>query len=122
MADNLTTTTSKEEAKHKKLQQIKRRLIWFMLGSTLLTFTVVGCVIAAVIYKVLEKNKNSFPATQLIMPPAQNLSPLLKGAKLLSFNISGDRLCLHVVLSSGKQELIIYNYMQRKLLACLLVN
>lgn len=110
------------------VERVRRKLMWFMIISTTITFLLVFAVIIAVIYKVMQPTpvKTAPPTLQSQSISQNNLAALKnienavilpQGAKLISQSLSGEQISLEVLGADGKTTLIIYDWRQAKEIA-----
>jgi len=100
------------------LQRIRRKLVRLMLGSILITFVLVGLVLAAVIYKIMTPTEQvANMATTL-----EQQIDLDAGGHIVSYSLSGDILTLQSRTAEGKDEFILYNHRLRQIISRLKIT
>jgi len=106
------------------LQRIRRKLVRLMLSSLIITFVLVGLVLAAVIYKIMSPSEQSAS----IERPLEQLIDLSPGDTIISYSLSGNVIVLwkrdttqdDETLPSS--EFIFYDYHQGRILSRLKLN
>jgi len=106
------------------LQRIRRKLVRLMLGSVLITFVLIGLVLAAVIYKIMIPSEQSANREASL---EQQLD-LVVGDTIVSYSLSGNVIALWkrgTMQDDGKlasDEFIFYDYRQGRVLSRLKLN
>lgn len=104
------------------VERVRRKLMWFMIVSTTITFLLVFAVVAAVIYKVMKPEAEKTIAATMPNPAlVENTIAVPQGARLISQSLSGDRISLQVADDTGKTMLIIYDLRAAKEIARLTI-
>jgi len=134
------------------LQNIRRKLVRLMLGSILITFVLVGLVLAAVIYKVmtpteqaanieqfpksvqrfsdkncgtnkeLEQMSDSIESHSALNTSIEQQIHLNLDSHIISYSLSGDILALQSRDGKGEDEFILYNHRLRQIISRLKIT
>jgi len=119
----------KNHAEDPHLQRIRRKLVRLMLGSIIITFVLVGLVLAAVIYKIMQTSDPSPNLAASMQMPVEQQLDLTDGDSIVSYSLSGDVIALWNRSSSMTDqgmfmtnEFIFYDYRQGQILSRLKLN
>jgi len=99
------------------LQRIRRKLVRLMLGSIVITFVLVGLVLAAVIYKIMQSSHSSPDLAANTQQAVEQQIDLPVDGQITSYHLSGDVLVLQSRTREGRDEFIFYNHRLRQVLS-----
>jgi|GEM_PF-3468852 len=112
-SDTQSSQPASVPEKDPNLEHIRRKLVRLMLGSILITFVLVGFVLAAVIYKIMTPN-----TSVANMEPAQEQQiDLNLDGQIISYHLSGSILVLQIQNQSNGNEFILYDHVQGRVVS-----
>jgi len=113
-----------EEEQEKPLdpaaENVRRKLVRFMMINLGILFLAVMVVIAALVYKMNRlPGTASAPVADLQVPAGVALSGdivLPVGAKVISQSLSGNRLSIDAELADGSRSIFVYDIVERRII------
>ena len=113
-----------EEEEEKPLdpaaENVRRKLVRFMMINLGILFLAVMVVIAALVYKMNRTpGTASAPAADVQVPAGAALSGdivLPVGAKVVSQSLSGNRISIDAELADGSRAIFVYDIAERRLI------
>jgi len=97
------------------LQRIRTKMVRLMLGSILITFVLVGLVLAAVIYKIMIPTGQAQSAAGT--PAEMKILDLEIEGQIVSHILSGDIFVLQVNAPAKADEFIFYNVRSQQIVS-----
>lgn len=116
------------------VERIRRKLVRLMAVSAVVTLLLVGAVLAAIIYKIMQPvsvrppvaapavSHSEKPPAETILKPVNREIMLVPGTHLLSQSISGSLISLETLKPDDSIELIIYDYTKGQIIARLQIS
>ncbi|TKT75342.1 hypothetical protein [Aquamicrobium sp. LC103] len=103
------------------VENVRRKLIRFMVINLGVLFIALMAVVAAIVYRTATRETPSAEAASQVPSPAESPAAageiaLPAGARILGQALSGNRLSLQVELASGRQAIFIYDTVERRIL------
>jgi len=102
------------------VMRIRKKLMRLMLGSILITFVLVGLVLAAVIYKIMAQPQQVESAD--VTPALVQEINLAAGFQLASYHLSGDILIIQAENAAKDNEFILYNIRLQRIVSHLKIK
>jgi len=99
-------------------ENVRRKLVRFMMINLGILFLAVMVVIAALVYK-MNKAPGTAPVADVQVPAGAALSSdivLPVGAKVVSQSLSGNRLSIDAELADGSHAIFLYDIAERRVI------
>jgi len=103
-----------------KVEKIRRRMVRLLVISIGIMMIGLMSVLGAIVYKIGQAGDKATPSKNIAIDSNTIISKDIKlpnGASLLAASLDGNRILLRLKLSSGKQQLLIYNMQSAKVFA-----
>ncbi|RWB72936.1 MAG: fimbrial protein [Mesorhizobium sp.] len=101
-------------------ENVRRKLVRFMVVNLGLLFLALMVVIGALVYKARNAPvAGSAPAGDVQVPAGASLSGdivLPVGAKMISQSLSGNRLSIDAELADGSRSIFVYDIAERRII------
>ncbi|RWL80514.1 MAG: fimbrial protein [Mesorhizobium sp.] len=101
-------------------ENVRRKLVRFMIVNLGLLFLALMVVIGALVYKARNAPvAGSAPAGDVQVPAGASLSGdivLPVGAKVISQSLSGNRLSIDAELADGSRSIFVYDIAERRII------
>jgi len=122
---SITMKAADEPPLDPAVERVRKKLMRLMLSTIVVTFVLLLAVLVAIFYKIIAPSQKTHTSVQESLPNQTNNSsavavgneePILRQlhidshSRVISTNISGNRILLAVARADGKKQLIIYDF------------